>query len=169
MEQDAREQLQTQLDHQIHELEEWVNLLPERIKNNMVLDEVRIRIREEFNINNFKSIIQSYRINYTNHIASINQGTRIDHEVDTSRAIATAIDGLTQLNGFITTFNDVNVSPINNMLPPIIQGGRHVRKRGRENLSRSSSARKSSSTTRRRRSSKRRATSRKQQKRRRAQ
>jgi hypothetical protein len=169
MEQDAREQLQTQLDHQIHELEEWVNLLPERIANNMVPDDVRNRIQEEFDINNLKTTISNYRINYNNHIYNINQGTRIDHEVDTSQAVKTAIDGLTQLNGFITTFNDVNVSPINNMLPPIIQGGRHVRKRGRENLSRSSSARKYSSTTRRRRSSKRCATSRKQQKRRRTQ
>lgn len=169
MEENAREQLQTQLGRQIHELEEWVNLLPERIANNMVSDEVRNRIQEEFDINNLKTTITNYKINYNNHISNINQGTRIDNEGDTSRAVETAIDGLKQLNRFITTFNDVNVTPINNMLQTSIQGGRHVRKRGRENPSRSSSARKSSSTTRRRRFSKRRATSRKQQKRRRAQ
>ena len=133
----------------------------------MVSDEVRNHIQDR--IDNLKTTIYSYRINYNIHTYNINQATRIDNEGDTSPAVATAIEGLKQLRGFITTFNDGNVTPINNMLQTNIQGGRHVRKRGRENPSRSSSARKSSSTTRRRRLSKRRATSRKQQKRRRAQ
>ena len=168
MEEEGGDQLQTQLGHQISELEKWVNLLlPERIANNMVSDEVRNHIQDR--IDNLKTTIYSYRINYNIHISNINQATRIDNEADTSRAVETAIEGLNQLRGFITTFNEVNVTPINNMLQTNIQGGRHVRKRGRENPSRSSSARKSSSTTRRRRLSKRRATSRKQQKRRRAQ
>lgn len=169
MEENAREQLQTQLDRQIHELEEWVNLLPERIANNMVSDEVRNQIQDGFDINNLKTTINNYRINYNNHISNINQGMRIDNEGDTSRAVETAIDGLKQLNGFITTFNDVNVNPINNMLQTSIQGGATCVSAGEKIPSRSSSARKSSSTTRRRRFSKRRATSRKQQKRRRAQ
>ena len=153
------------LEQKINKLEQWVNLIDDRIDNNQVQVAVRDGIREQFNIVQLKENINHYRRTYDRNNLLIFHGDRIDMEPTAAEiaAIETAKNELISLESLIVLFNHSIVDVIDNRLRPNI-GGRRVCKRGRENRSRSSSARKLSSRPRRR-SSKSRATQRKQKRR----
>lgn len=159
------------LEQQIHSLEQWINLINDRIDNIQVPENVRNDIRAQFNIVQLRENINHYRRTYDRNNQLIFHGERIDVDLteDENAAIETAKNELISLENIINLFNHSIVDVIDNRLRQNIQniGGRRVCKRGRENRSRSSSARKLSSRSRRR-SSKSRATKRKPKRRQRS-